>query len=208
MEKAKYKYLRVISFHDSFNDPVNKMLGEEGQEWTEELALKLLNGRIVDAMDIAFIHELKEGNGDFPIDNEGRLNAVKSPYLGHTEEEIKKIIEANDFSCQHVTHLEMSKNEWNSLEIIRQKEIERAKSWNNDFLDEEEPVTFRDSRRFKAEENFGVPQEITEAKKRVMNHLKERHPNMTEETIKTNAKIKHSNGNMKVSKLIGKDITD
>lgn len=31
---------------------------------------------------------------------------------------------------------------------------------------------------------------------------------MTEETIKTNAKIKHSKGNMKVSKLIGKDITD
>ena len=56
--------------------------------------------------------------------------------------------------------------------------------------------------------NFGVSQDITEAKKRVMSHLKERHPNMTEEAIKNEAKIRHMEGNIRTSKLIGKDITD
>ena len=208
MKRAKYQYLKAISFHDSFNDPLNKMLGKEGCEWTEELALKLLNGRIVDAMDVAFIHELEEGNGNLPTENASRANDQKHIYFGHTKEEIDGFIQSRDSSCQHVTLLEMEENEWNSLEIIRQREIEDAKFWNSDLFDEELSMSLQDFKRFEADQNFGTPQDVTEAKKRVINHLKERHPNMTEETIKTNAKIKHSKGSMSMSKRIGKGIAD
>lgn len=208
MKKAKYQYLRAISFHDSFNDPLNKMLGKEGCEWTEELALKLLNGRIVDAMDVAFIQELEEGNGNLPTENESQIDSLKRLYFGLKQEEIDKFIKSRDFSCQNVSLIKMAENEWNSLENIRQREIEDAKFWNSDLFDEELSMSLQDFKRFEADRNFSTPQDVTEAKKRVMNHLKKRHPNMAEETIKTNAKIKHSEGNMTVAKLIGKDITD
>ncbi|MBR3501548.1 MAG: hypothetical protein IKO06_01435, partial [Alphaproteobacteria bacterium] len=65
-----------------------------------------------------------------------------------------------------------------------------------------------DMKRAKAEKDFGTPQDVTKAKERVMNHLKERHPSTKEETIKDKAKINHLKGNIKTSKLIGRNIAD
>ena len=41
-----------------------------------------------------------------------------------------------------------------------------------------------------------------------MDRLKEKHPNMTEETIKATAKTRHVKNNINISKLISRDRTD
>ena len=206
---TKTKYIKAISQHDSFYDPINKMLGEKGEEWTEELALKLIDGKIVDVMDIIFIQDLEEGNGNLPTENESQISSVKYPYLGYAKEEIKEIIELNDFSCYNVVLQEMSENEWNYLANIRKEELECAKNWrDNDIIGAEEPITLQDIKRHRAEKKFGVQQDVTEAKKRVMYRLKEKHPNMTEETIKATAKTRHVKNNINISKLISRDRTD
>ena len=207
---SKTQYIKAISEHDTFNDPMTKMLGEKGEEWTEELALKLIDGKIVDVIDIPFIQNLNEGDGNLPTENESQINVVKNPYLGHAKEEIKEIIKSKDFSCNDVVLRKMSGVEWSSLEIIRKKEIERAKNWriSDNVPGEEKPVSLQDLKRRETEKKFGISQDITKAKERVMNHLKERHPNVPEKTIKTQAKIKHLKRKINTSKLIGRDITD
>lgn len=56
-----------------------------------------------------------------------------------------------------------------------------------------------------AEKTSAVPQKITEAKERVVNHIKERNP--MEEATTTKAKVGQIEGNIKMSKPV-RDITD
>lgn len=69
-------------------------------------------------------------------------------------------------------------------------------------------LNLQDLKRQEAERNFGVAQDVSEAKERVLSRLKENHPYMDEQKIKNEARVKHLKRNMKMSRLIDKDITD